>query len=135
MKIWITRDHSFSIQCGGLERLHVWFREPRYIEKWDLTGQSGRMPFDDETPKAGIRLASHWEVIQSGNMHIDRSVSFGKLFGYDNGEHPELVEYVWNKLSDHFGNVPFEKWHEYEKSHKKCCVSKFILELDIKITF
>ena len=25
MKVWITRDSAISIQCGGLERLQIWF--------------------------------------------------------------------------------------------------------------
>lgn len=136
MKIWITRSSAFSIQCGGVERLSVWFREPVWVEKWAKDGLHGEEMFDDATVKSGIRRAD-WEVMQSGVLWIDRPVSFGKLFGYgdrkDEGENT-IVGYVWNKLTDHFGNTEFTEWHEYERNNTDCCIKNFKLEIDIKVT-
>lgn len=130
MKIWITRSTAFSIQCGGLERLFVWFREPRYVEKWDLRGMPPTDIFDEESPRAGIRVSSGWEVPHGGTTWINGCVSFGKLFGYE-GEIPDLV---WSKLEKHFGNKPFDTWHEYERENPKSCnVSIFLLEIEIDI--
>lgn len=135
MKIWVTRSTAFSIQCGGLERLQVWFRKPEYIETWNLSGMPPDMPFDDPTEKAGIRTSSGWQVRESGNMWITESYSFGKMFGYcDRGNsEDEISEYVWNKLNEHFGNTPFNEWHEYERKHEECCVRRFLIELEIEV--
>lgn len=133
MKIWITRSDALSLQCGGLERLFAWFRSPIWVEKYYPNGINGEDIFDEPTVRKGIRIAK-WEVIESGATWIDSSISFGKLFGYgdrDNKNDNYISTYVWEKLCEHFGNVEFEKWEEYEKTHSECCQKNFKLEIDL----
>lgn len=136
MKIWVTRQSAFSIQCGGLERLLVWFRQPTWVEEWRTELQDDT-PFEDLSDMNG-RKTANWEVRQSGVTWIDRPVSFGKLFGYSDRKEEtenEIANYVWHQLEKHFGNTPFEQWHEYEKENTSCCRKNFILEIDIKVSF
>jgi hypothetical protein len=133
MKIWITRSSAFSIQCGGLERLFVWFRKPVWVAEW-RDASSYDSPFDDPTDLVGKRVAN-WEVRESNSSWISTSLSFGKMFGYgdrkEEGEN-EIAKYVWSKLEEHFKNEPFDDWHEVEKrgDAKK---QDFILEIEINI--
>lgn len=135
MKIWITRRSAFSIQCGGLERLNVWFRKPVWVEEW-CSRASYDLPFSKESELNGARIAN-WEVRRDNSSGISHATSFGKLFGYDDRpdeSENELAKYVWKKLSEHFDNLDFDKWHELERSgEEKYQIDKFFLEIDINI--
>lgn len=135
MKIWVTRNSAFSIQCGGLERLFVWFRKPRFIEEW-RDQASFDLPFGEESELNGARI-SDWECSRDNSLWISSPVSFGKLFGYTDRQEKsenEIAEYVWGKLTEHFGNTEFDKWDQYEKENPQCCRKNFLLEIELNIT-
>lgn len=133
MKIWITRQSAFSIQCGGLERLFVWFRKPKWVWEWrDIPSDS--CPFGDLSDLNGRRIAK-WEPMESGITWIDRSFSFGKMFGYADRKEEnenEIASFVWNKLKEHFKNEDFDKWDEVEK-RGDAKIEDFLLEIDLDI--
>lgn len=137
MKIWITRRSAFSIQCGGLERLNVWFRKPSWVNEW-RDRASYDLPFGQESELNGARI-SEWEVRCDNSSGIARSMSFGKLFGYNDRESEgenSLAEFVWHKVCEHFDQANFDKWHELENSgNDKYQISKFLLEIDLDIKF
>ena len=128
MKIWITRKDAFEIQCGGIDRLQVWFRKPKYYQSFY---RAEDLPFGGGEER-GCREEG-WRVIGGG---METSFSFGKAFGYleDGNENKELVEFVWNKLKDHFGNTDFQEWHAFEKDGG-CKQRDFLLEVDVNIIF
>lgn len=122
--IYITRLSAFQIQCGGLDRLQVWFSQPHYSEPYyfkeidDFTGSQREI---------GCYAKQGWQV--SGGK-TQQSVSFGGLFGYEN----DLSDFVWSKLQSHFGNTEFLEWHNYEKEYEECCIKNFFLKIDLNIT-
>lgn len=125
MKIWITRTSAFQIQCGGLDRLQVWFKKPIWTEsKFE---EEIDMPFGTYLSQ-GCFVPNGWGV-HGGK--VQQNVSFGGVFGYEG----KIPEYVWNKLCEHFGNSEFREWENYEKENPDCCVKNFLLsiELDINI--
>ena len=97
MKIWITRNSASEIMFGGLERLFVWFRKPRfvmeYIQEKDRDNIFGYIT-EQERP---LYKSNGWESTSS-ECWITNSVSFGKLFGYES----EISLYVWEKLKKTF---------------------------------
>lgn len=135
MKIWITRSSAFSIQCGGLERLFVWFRKPIWTEKFmDLSSYDS--PFGEVSNMNGGRIEDWESGDDSGNMWVTQPYSFGNLFGYGDREEEsenEISRHVWKKLEEHFGNVDFKEWDKYEKENEKCHRKYFLLELDINM--
>jgi len=135
MKIWITRQPASSILFGGLERLSIWFRKPRY--EFELIKEQEReMPFGDDLSitQYPYYKALGWNSDGSGNMWtgVGSNLSFGKIFGYSGGENSELAEYVWNKLCEHFKNQEFIKWEQVEKQGL-AKVEDFLLEIDLDI--
>jgi len=133
MKIWITRQTAFGIQCGGLERLFVWFRKPRWVSEW-RPYEKDDIPFGDLSDLNG-RLISQWEAPSSGNNWITHSLSFGKMFGYndsDNEDENIIASYVWKELENHFKNKPFKEWHQMEKDDE-VKREDFLLEIDLDI--
>ena len=123
--IYITRLSAFQIQCGGLDRLQVWFTKPHYYEPKYFDGND--FPFGNER-EYGCFAPNGWNVY-SGKTQTP--VSFGGLFGYDN----EISDFVWNKLKGHFGNSEFEKWEEYEKDNEECSIENFMIQLELNISF
>lgn len=123
--IYITRLSAFQIQCGGLDRLQVWFTCPQYYEPEYFNEID--FPFGSER-EYGCHAVNGWNVY-SGKTQTP--VSFGGLFGYDN----EISDYVWNKLKEHFGNTEFREWEEYEKSNEECSIKNFFLKMELNITF
>jgi len=133
MKIWITRLSANQIMFGGLERLKVWWEKPMYlVEKIQEKGRD--TPFEYYGEEKGFYKYPQynyegWTCFESKGRF---PFSFGKVFGYGDGENKELAEYVWNKLCEHFLNEPFDNWDKLEKEGK-VQVSEFLLEIDIKI--
>ena len=130
MKIWITRSSAFQIQCGGLERLQVWFSKPEF-HLVKLEDKDRDIPFGDYFGHDhGFYRKSGWQ--ESGNK-VGMPLSFGKLFGYigDSESNSLFAEVVWKKLCDHFLNHPFDDWHKMEKEGK-CKIEDFLLELEIE---
>lgn len=123
MKLWITRNSAFSVQCGGLERLLVWSEKPVYILK--------KLEKEEDDPFSlafrvdhGLYRKYGWTAFRSF------PTSFGKVFGYDDGDNKEFAIIVWQKLCEHFLNEEFEKWDILEKDGK-CKSEDFLLEVDI----
>lgn len=129
MKIWVTRDTAGSIHGGGLERLHVWFRQPQWVEY--TYGYDS--PFDDQ-PLRGNRV-SDWVVLAGGSSGIGHNYSFGKLFGYNDRREDgvdNISVRVWRELCLHFGCDDIYKWQRIEDegiAERK----NFIVELDIML--
>ncbi len=122
--IYITRLSSFQIQCGGLDRLQVWFSCPHYSEPYYFDEID--VPFGSGYKENGCYSKNGWQV----NYGKTQSpVSFGGLFGYDN----ELSNYVWKKLEEHFGNTDFKEWENYEKNNPECNIKNFFLKIDLNI--
>ena len=129
MKIWITRSSAFQIQCGGLERLQVWFSKPEF-HLTKLEDKDRDIPFDDYLGiDHGLYRRHGWE---ESKRKIERGISFGKVFGYIGEDEPNslFAEIVWEKLCKHFLNHPFDDWHILEKEGK-CRVEDFLLEIEI----
>lgn len=123
MKIWITRPSAFQLQCGGIDRLRVWFRKPvwtesKFIPEKDL--MFGSYMSD------GCFVPNGWGVHGGA---IQNSISLGAAFGYDN----ELSNDVWLKLNEHFGNTDMREWDIYEKNNVECSIQNFILSYNIGI--
>lgn len=127
MKIWITYNSAFGLQCGGLERVWVHFWEPQWVDQWRSEADDDE-PFMQLTDRHGRRYTG-WHPMIGYGMH---SISFGKIFGYgdSNDENMSmLAKFVWEKLEEHFG-VPFMDWDKTNVSPKDFC-----LEIDLKISF
>jgi len=124
MKVWVTRQSSISLQCGGLERCLVWFTKPIYIppKMWE---NEIDMCFGSYRQDGCYRLEG-WSV---GYGCFQVGVPAPILFGFES----DAANYIWTELEKHFGNVPFIEWHEYEKTHPECCVENFLLEFNIEI--
>lgn len=125
MKIWITRRSAFGIQCGGLERLDVWFTKPVYMLVY-MTDKDRDNPFEDLTDKNGCYKKYGWYE-PSPKTWVTK-LSLGNWLGYNE----EVGDYVWTELCKHFNNEPIENWDNLEKSGK-CNIKDFILELDVEV--
>lgn len=134
MKIWVTRQSASSILFGGLERLSIWFRKPTYY--YELITENDR-----DTPFGDLSIDQYpyykkigWCQEKSGTMWTgsDTNLSFGKIFGYGDGENKEIAEYVWIKLCEHFNNEKFDNWDIAENSGL-VKVEDFLLEIDLDI--
>ena len=144
MIIWITRHSTSSLHAGGLERCQVWFSKPVYLyyDKRTVEEISDLIPWGLNA-KEGLGEWG-WQYNNlgyfPGSIKIGTNLSFGKLFGYGdeerfNGHVDELAEYVWDKLTEHYGNTEFPHgWYEYEKAGK-CRIEEFCLEVDLSIKF
>lgn len=121
--IWITRQSAFSIQCGGLDRLQVWFTCPNYYEPYYFNEIDE--PFGSER-EYGCFAKQGWQVHEGKTQ---ASVSFGGLFGYES----EISDFVWNKLKEHFGNSDFRTWEEYEKNNIECHTKNFMLKINLNM--
>ena len=113
---------------GGLERLWVHFVKPTFLLE----------PIEHrDTPFGYIGKDQGYYRIHGWHSHNDswrRPVSFGKVFGYDDGDNKELAIYVWEQLEKHFHNEPFDMWTELEKNNKSK-VEDFLLEIDLNISY
>ena len=107
--IYITRLSAFQIQCGGLDRLQVWFTCPQYYEPQYFNEMDN--PFGSER-ELGCYDTKGWKVY-SGKTQSP--VSFGGLFGYD------------NEIS--------HEWEKYEKNNEACSIKNFFLKMELNITF
>lgn len=130
MKIWITRNSGFSIQCGGLQRLYVWFSKPTFVIT-PYEEKDRDLPWGFFTESHGFLRDAGWYTLSTKR---NQYISFGDYFGYteEDEPNPELATYVWEKLKEHFKNRPFNDWHEMDRSgetHHK----DFLLEIDIEI--
>lgn len=121
--VWVTRLSAFQIQCGGLDRLQVWFSKPTYYESKFFTEET-HFWTDREV---GCLEASKWMVV-GGKMQY--SCPFSSVFGFDS----DISVYVWEKLCAHFGNVDFREWGDYEKENEKCKIENFLLKIPINFT-
>jgi hypothetical protein len=126
--IWIVRNSAFSIQCGGLERLFVYFTKPVYVFSKPMTSKQRDTPFGDILESEGLYDKYGW--IEPNEKTWVKSVSVGNWIGYEN----EISELIWEKLKEHFHNEPFENWHIIEKEGRSK-IEDFCLELNIKISF
>lgn len=138
MKIWVTRQTTGSLHSGGLERCDVWFHKPVYLFNKTRLQDLRDMPFGDSTGMEGLERWG-WRADHGSHKYYTGSISFGKLFGYDEEGHPGhvkgLAKYVWEKLQEHYGNTEFvQGWYEYEKAGK-CKQEDFLLEIDLDIKF
>ncbi len=130
MKIWITRESAFQIQCGGIERLYVWFSKPEF-HLIKLEEKDRDIPFGDYLGQDhGYYRRYGW---QESENKIGRGLSFGKVFGYSGESAPNssFAEIVWEKLREHFLNQPIKIWDTLEKEGK-CKAEDFLLELEIE---
>jgi len=123
-KIWITRLTTFQIQCGGIDRLQVWFTEPHYTESVWYSEMDVPIGCEREN---GCYAKNGWEVCHGKTQ---QPVSFGGIFGYDS----EISNFVWNKLLNHYGNTEFREWHNYESLNPECCIKNFMIELNLNVT-
>ena len=133
MLIYITRDSTSSIHAGGLERLRVWFQRPTYHY---AVNQFEDLPFGNDMEGIG---EWGWTCERQNHKLPETCISFGKLFGYGETQHPNhvagLSEFVWSQLNKHYGNTEFVNgWYEYEKAGH-CKQHQFLLEIDLHITF
>lgn len=126
MKIYITRSSAFSIQCGGLSRVNVWFEKPHYYYKY-LGPDHAFGPCDGQlgVVKAGWML--------SGG-EFQKSIPVSTLFGYGDenegsGRH-KISTFIWSKVKEHFLNAPFNEWDKLE-DEKKVSQRDFFLEMEI----
>ncbi len=135
MKIWITRETAFSLNCGGLSRCHVWFRKPEYV-LIKLSEKERDLPFGD-IYESEIPLYRYggWHILNE-HPDLNKTFVFSKLFGYGDSENPEIAElaqYVWKKVCEHFKDKPFEDWDEMERT-KELHVKDFLLEVDLSVS-
>lgn len=121
--IWVTRLSSFQIQCGGLDRLQVWFTCPYFSEPYYF--QEIDNPFASER-EIGCYSHQGWQV-HGGKTQ--QPVSFGGLFGYES----EISSFVWEKVCSHFGDTDFRGWETYEKENPECCIKNFFLKIDLDV--
>ncbi len=133
MKIWITRNSASSIMFGGLERLFIWFRKPIYMV--EIADDNYRdTPFEDISIDKTPHYKYHgWYCFESMWVGNSTDLSFGKIFGYSDGDNAEIAKFVWAKLCDHFNNEPFDNWDKME-NEGLVKIQDFLLELDLDIT-
>jgi len=122
---WVTRGSAFSIQCGGLERLSIWFSKPiYYYEKYSERERDNLFGYIGE--EQGLYRKSGWH---SNDKTWVTKQSVGNWIGYDN----KLSQYIWKKLCEHFHNEDFDEWHNIEKEGRSN-VEDFCLEIKISIS-
>ncbi len=93
--------------------------DAKYFERDDC-------PFG-EPYEVGCKMHSAW-YLWSGSFQ--RSIPWDTFFKYET----PLSDFVWNEVCKHFGNTPFREWEDYEKSNSEDChVSKFLLEIELKV--
>ena len=127
LTVWVVRNSAFSIQCGGLERLFVYFTKPIYVFAKPMTSKERDSPFGYIYESEGLYLKYGW--IESNRKMWVQPVSVGNWIGYEN----EISKYIWEKLSEHFHNEPFEDWHIVEKEGRSN-IEDFILELQLSVS-
>lgn len=127
LKIWIVRNSAFSIQCGGLERLFVYFTKPVYVFSKPMTSKQRDTPFGDILESEGMYDKYGW-IEPNKKTWVER-VSVGNWIGYEN----DISEYIWEKLKEHFHYEPFENWHILEKDGKSN-IEDFLLELQVSVS-
>jgi hypothetical protein len=127
ISIWVVRNSAFSIQCGGLERLFVYFTKPVYVFTKPMTSKQRDTPFGDILESEGLYDKYGW--IEPNEKTWVKPVSVGNWLGYEN----EVSELIWEKLKEHFHNEPFENWHVIEKEGRSK-IEDFCLELKIVIS-
>jgi len=128
LTVWIVRNSAFSIQCGGLERLFVYFTKPVYVFTKPMTSKQRDSPFGDILENEGLYDKYGW--IEPNEKTWVKRVSVGNWIGYEN----EISEYIWEKLKEHFHYEPFENWHILEKEGKSN-IEDFLLELQVSVSF
>lgn len=128
MKVWITRHCAGSIRVGGLERLDVHFREPKWLIE-PFTEKTRALPWGRHHETHGDYKYFGWY------SHNLPKLSVGKWIGYCDDDNPEkeIALFIWNKLCEHFFNAPFAEWEEIEKQGR-AKEEDFLLEIDLKIT-
>jgi hypothetical protein len=126
LPIWVVRSEAFSIQCGGLERLFIYFTKPTYVYQ-KMTENDRDIPFGYITESNGLFRRIGW-IEPSEKMWV-KPISVGNWFGYEN----EISENIWEKLKEHFHNEPFDNWHNVEREGRSK-VEDFCLELNISIS-
>lgn len=126
MKIWITRNSAFSLQCGGLERCWVHFSKPSYVYE-KLTEKERDLPFGDILESEGMFRKIGWKEF-SGKTWVP-SLSVGNWLGYDS----PISYFIWDKIQEHFLNAPFDTWHEMERAGT-VKLEDFCLEMEISIS-
>ena len=99
IKVWITRQNAFSIQCGGLERCTVHFSKPSYCFQ-KLTEQERDTPFGYISDSEGLFRRVGW--VEFEKKSLMSSLSVGQWIGYDS----DLSYHIWEKLGEHFKNKP-----------------------------
>jgi len=124
MKIWITFNTVFSLQCGGLERCQVWWQKPQYVVV-DKTYDYDDLPFGGAniTYKGLTRIGWRYAITQGQETG---SVSLGKIFNYDG----DICDYVWEELCKFFQSDDLREWDEQAKK-LKLKPQQFMLELDV----
>jgi hypothetical protein len=127
ISIWVVRNSAFSIQCGGLERLFVYFTKPVYVFTKPMTSKQRDTPFGDILESEGLYDKYGW--IEPNEKTWVKPLSVGNWLGYEN----EVSELIWEKLKEHFHNEPFENWHVIEKEGRSK-IEDFCLELKILIS-
>lgn len=130
MKIWVTRNSANEILFGGLERLQIWFRKPKYYSEI-ITEKYRDTAFGDLTiDQYPYYRKIGWEQNSTLWTGENSFLSFGKIFGYSDGENSELAKYVWSKLCDHFNNKLFDTWDIMDRSGETK-IEDFLLEIDL----
>lgn len=126
MKIYITRNSAFSLQCGGLSRVNVWFQKPHYYYKYLGPDHA----FGPDDGQLGVVKAG-W---MTGGGEFQSSVPFSTIFGYGDDNEGEgrqkIALFVWSKVKEHFHNAPFSDWDKLE-DEKKVDQRQFLLELEV----
>ena len=127
LTVWVVRNSAFSIQCGGLERLFVYFTKPIYMFTKPLNSKQRDTPFGYISEKEGLYEKYGW--VEPNKKTWVQKQSVGNLIGYDN----EVSDFIWKKLQEHFHNEPFENWHIVEKEGRSK-IEDFCLELKISVS-
>lgn len=127
MKIWITRRSAFQLQCGGVDRLDVWFTKPHFFYR--MWQNEEDMMFSSF--KEGGCREEGWRVAHGKNQN---SISFAAFAGGDNyKENESLIDEVWKMVCQHFNQAPFQDWYDIEKAGK-VHYKDFLLEIDLSVT-
>ena len=126
LTVWVVRNSAFSIQCGGLERLFVYFTKPVYVFAKVLTSKQRDTPFGEISEKEGLYDKYGW--IEHDPKTWVTKLSVGNWLGYDN----PISDFIWEKLKEHFHNEPFLNWHIIEKEGRSK-IEDFCLEIKITV--
>lgn len=123
MKIWITFDTTFSLQCGGLERCSVWFQKPEYVYI-DRNFEYDSLPFGGGNQREGLtKLGWRYSITQGKETG---NVSLGKIFNYEG----DICDLVWSKLCEFFQCDDMRQW-DIKESELNLNPKDFLLELDV----